>query len=346
MCSSAAKAGTYLLWTARVNSCPDTLRVCSDFFAAANSGPDTRVLPASALAVPFANCYLLIAASQRRRGRIGIADLTGRLCGRSRRIQVGRVDKVEELAHVRLSSVSLGQAGEVEALLHELENRGEVHGRVGDEGWLGKRRDDDQRQAKAGASEIAGRIAGPEVHRCNAIRAGHVLRGSVGCIHARSYGLSGGAGSQCLNGLAVDHGTYVVKQPAAFVKSFDEHGVLPGSAVNQCLEETGHELRSCPNLRVFAGMFVATGDKCRLDIGELRQRAVLEVGKVLGDWHDAALLVRAGVLEVAQRGEHFAVGAHVNRVNLPGDAGVVEELEDGCGAQMALGFRKRVDETL
>src|SRR5260370_27269612 len=174
MCSSAAKAGTYLLWTARVNSCPDTLRVCSDFFAAANSGPDTRVLPASALAVPFANCYLLIAASQRRRGRIGIADLTGGLAGRSRWIQIGRVDKVEELAHVRQSGVALGQTGQVEALFHELENRGEVHGRVGDEVRLGEGLHDDQRHAKAGAVEVASRIAGSEAHRCNAIRVGHV----------------------------------------------------------------------------------------------------------------------------------------------------------------------------
>src|SRR5689334_4104137 len=99
-------------------------------------------------------------------------------------VQVGG-GKIKELFHVRLRGISRIQAGKVEALFHELENRCVIHWRVRDIMRLGKWRNNDQRHTKTSTNKVVdGIFHGYEVTRLDAVRAGHVLNGRVSRIFA------------------------------------------------------------------------------------------------------------------------------------------------------------------
>ena len=71
------------------------------------------------------------------------------------------------------------------------------------------------------------------------------------------------------------------EQSAAFIECFDEDGIFPGNAVDQRSEQRIHEGRAVLQIVRLACMFIASGGETGFDIGELRQRPVLHVGKEL-----------------------------------------------------------------
>ena len=115
-----------------------------------------------------------------------------RLGCRRRRLQVGHAGEIKKLQHVRLSCVTPVQVWQAEALLHQLQDGGVIHGCMGDIVRLGKRRHDNEGHAKAGAGEVSRRITGLKVFRRDAVRIGHVLdRGIRGVVDPQPAVVSG-----------------------------------------------------------------------------------------------------------------------------------------------------------
>ena len=94
-----------------------------------------------------------------------------------------RIRKIEEtgagVIHIRLRSIALGQGAELKTFLNEFQNCGRVPYLVGDEVFLGKWRNYDERHSVTGNREIAIRtragiseagVVGKQINRRNPVR--------------------------------------------------------------------------------------------------------------------------------------------------------------------------------
>src|SRR5256885_10808698 len=78
-----------------------------------------------------------------------IAKAILRLSRRRGRIFPGNIDEVEELAHIGLRRVALGQAGQAEATLDQFQNSRVIAGSMRNIVRFCKRRNDNQRNAES-----------------------------------------------------------------------------------------------------------------------------------------------------------------------------------------------------
>src|SRR5437667_2830097 len=87
---------------------------------------------------------------------IKITRAAGRLRRRCRRYSPRHVREIKELAHVVLSGVAIGQARQSKSGLDQFQNSRVIGDGMGNERLLRERRDNQQWNAEAGVSEIAG----------------------------------------------------------------------------------------------------------------------------------------------------------------------------------------------
>src|SRR5262249_30079469 len=130
------------------------------------------------------------------------------------------------------------------------------------------------------------------------------------------------------------HWPDMIVKPSSLVENQHEHRVLPGGARHQRIDEFGH-IRRTP-LHFIPRMLVSAAVKTRLNQDHLWQRAVLEVGEVVGHArrtgsassgrrHKVAIHRRNLALrcwstskcKTVQGGVWLPIGAYVGVVNLP-----------------------------
>src|SRR5215470_16230992 len=96
-----------------------------------------------------------------------MVEIAGAACvlrRRCRRSHPGRMSKVEKLCHIHLSSITGGQAWQLEPRLHEFKNRGVIRDGVRYEILSCERRDDNQWHPITGVGKVTG---GPRCRRAN-----------------------------------------------------------------------------------------------------------------------------------------------------------------------------------